>query len=157
MLTWVLSHRQQWTDVCYFGSAANLINQVYVSVSTCLSVVCVLLQKVHLCDSAVVSCVCVCVCVGVLCAATWPSPLSHGFPALCVFAGSPQINCRVLSVQDSMVSLSSFSPVMRLPQRISVWAEAITAHIQSHLSQEPNEGAFDRPRLMHIYFLRPTK
>lgn len=96
-------------------------------------------------------------CVGALCAATWPSPLSWFPRTLCVrWFLSDQLQS-VLSALDSMVSLSSFSPAMRLPQRISVWAEAITAHIQSHLSQGPNEGAFDRPRLMHIYFLRSTK
>lgn len=53
-----------------------------------------------------------------------------------------------------MVSLSSFSAAVRPPQRISVWTEAITAHIQSHLSQEPNEGAFDSaPTDAYLHFM----
>lgn len=68
--------------------------RVNASVSTCLRVVCVLLQAEHLCDSTVVCCVCVCVCRCPVCSHMAFSSLMVS-PALCVFAGSSQISCRV--------------------------------------------------------------
>lgn len=93
---------------------------------------------------------CVCPCVQ----PHGPSLFSDGFPALCVPAASPQINCRILERTGQHGFPQLFQRSRSPPQRISVWTEAITAHIQSHLSQEPNEGAFDSaPTDAYLHFM----
>lgn len=79
---------------------------------------------VHLCESTA-CCVCARLSFSSFC----------GVFMVCLhFVCSPALlrsAAECLSVQDSMVSFGSFSPVMRLPQRTSVWAQAIKAHIQT--------------------------
>jgi len=66
------------------------------------------------------------------------------FPALCEFTDSPQINCRMFKWMGQHGFPQPFQSGHESTTE-NFWAEAITAHIQSHLSQQPNEGAFVGP------------
>lgn len=130
-------------------SSSSIDITVSVRIHVCWTFPCI---SQHLCGS--IMCLYPRLCVSVLRAATWPPPLwcFPGFPALCVFPGCPQISCGVFKCTGQHGFPQLFQPGHATATENCCLSRGNYSTHPSHLSHEPNEGAFDRLRLTHIYF-----